>query len=105
MHGVQVLAADTAWQAINQQVDIPVAIDSRMLEQGDFFIALKGLVVDAHTFLQAVLEKGACGALIARDRVHLIAQLAPDFVANKFLLLLIIPKQHLLHWPRHGVMC
>jgi UDP-N-acetylmuramoyl-tripeptide--D-alanyl-D-alanine ligase len=85
MYGRQILAAsDVLWDAIDNTTDIPVSIDSRTLEQDDFFITLKGLVVDAHTFLEAALKKGASGALIAQDRVHLLSTFAPELIAKKF---------------------
>ena len=37
--------------------------DSRQIEPGDLFIAIKGQHVDGHNFIAAVAEKGALGAL------------------------------------------
>ncbi len=37
--------------------------DSRQIEPGDLFIAIKGQHVDGHTFISTVAEKGALGAL------------------------------------------
>ncbi len=42
-----------------------VSIDSRALEPGDLFIALKGPNFDGHAFVAAALEKGAC-AMVSR---------------------------------------
>lgn len=41
------------------------SIDSRKLEAGDLFFALKGDRVDGHQFVKAALQKGAAGAIIA----------------------------------------
>ncbi len=40
-----------------------VTIDSRKIEQGYLFVAIKGERVDGHTFIPAVMEKGALCAL------------------------------------------
>jgi UDP-N-acetylmuramoyl-tripeptide--D-alanyl-D-alanine ligase len=42
----------------------PVVIDSRSLQGGDFFIALRGERFDAHAFVGDVLARGASGAIV-----------------------------------------
>jgi len=41
-----------------------VAIDSRTLHPGDFFVALRGVRYDAHEFVAEALAKGAAGAIV-----------------------------------------
>jgi UDP-N-acetylmuramoyl-tripeptide--D-alanyl-D-alanine ligase len=43
-----------------------IAIDSRTLGAGDFFVAIRGERYDGHRFVADVLERGAIGALVAR---------------------------------------
>lgn len=43
-----------------------VAIDTRSLEPGDLFVALKGAERDGHDFVAEALRKGAAGALVSR---------------------------------------
>lgn len=43
-----------------------VAIDSRAVQPGDLFVALKGERVDGHDFLKAAADRGAAGALVSR---------------------------------------
>jgi UDP-N-acetylmuramoyl-tripeptide--D-alanyl-D-alanine ligase len=43
-----------------------VVTDSRKVEPGDLFVALKGERFDAHDFLAEVAERGATGALVER---------------------------------------
>lgn len=76
---------DDLWGKVDQQSDVGVALDSRTIEAGDLFIALKGAKVDGHDFIPAALIGGACGALIAQDRVasHLL-KIDEAVVANKF---------------------
>ncbi|HOZ32368.1 MAG TPA: Mur ligase domain-containing protein, partial [Tabrizicola sp.] len=49
----------TDWQASG------VSIDTRTLQPGDLFVALKD-VRDGHDFVAAALEKGAAAALVSR---------------------------------------
>lgn len=43
-----------------------VVIDTRTIEPGDFFVALRGLRVDAHDFVAEAFQKGAIGAMVER---------------------------------------
>jgi UDP-N-acetylmuramoyl-tripeptide--D-alanyl-D-alanine ligase len=44
------------------------SIDSRTLRPGDLFFAIRGERFDGHDFLASALERGACAAVVARDR-------------------------------------
>lgn len=57
----EVLAAINPLQVIGlKEIDIHgVQFDSRKIEAGDLFVAQRGTVVDGHTFIGAVIEKGA----------------------------------------------
>jgi len=44
-----------------------VSIDSRTLEPGDLFVAVKGERFDGHDFVTAAIERGACGLLVSRQ--------------------------------------
>jgi len=71
------------WQHLDQMRDVDVALDSRQLQPGELFIALKGAQVDGHNFLSNVLEQNAAGALIAADRVHLLGQCKQELLQDK----------------------
>jgi UDP-N-acetylmuramoyl-tripeptide--D-alanyl-D-alanine ligase len=45
------------------------SIDSRTLQSGDLFFAIRGERFDGHDFVASALERGACAAVIARDRI------------------------------------
>ena len=49
-----------------------VSIDTRTLEAGDLFFAIKGDVHDGHGFVRQALAKGAAVAVVAEER-------APEF--------------------------
>ncbi|HHR85813.1 MAG TPA: hypothetical protein ENL23_05645, partial [Candidatus Acetothermia bacterium] len=42
--------------------------DSRRIEPGDLFIAIKGERTDGHAFLAQAFERGACGAIISDEK-------------------------------------
>ena len=43
--------------------------DSRKVQPGDLFIAVKGITSDGHDFVDAAIERGAAGVVIDRS-VH-----------------------------------
>ncbi|HVT96598.1 MAG TPA: UDP-N-acetylmuramoyl-tripeptide--D-alanyl-D-alanine ligase [Acidobacteriaceae bacterium] len=49
------------------------SIDSRTLQPGDLFFAIHGERFDGHDFVTAALERGACAAVVARDRVSALS--------------------------------
>ena len=51
-----------------------VSIDSRTLEPGDLFVALKGPSFDGHAFVASALQRGAAGALIHQRPADLPAK-------------------------------
>ena len=55
-----------------------VVTDSRGLESGDLFVALKGERFDGHEFVAAALAQGATAALVATDRA---ATMQGDLIA------------------------
>jgi UDP-N-acetylmuramoyl-tripeptide--D-alanyl-D-alanine ligase len=46
-----------------------VVIDSRVVQPGDVFVALRGERYDAHDFVAQVIEKGASGVVVERGRL------------------------------------
>ncbi len=46
-----------------------ISIDTRTLQQGDLYIAIKGDVQDGHNFVKSAFEKGAAAAVV--DEAHL----------------------------------
>ena len=51
-------------QEINEEVN-GIATDSREIQKGDLYIAIKGEKVDGHSFLNQVFENGALAALVS----------------------------------------
>jgi UDP-N-acetylmuramoyl-tripeptide--D-alanyl-D-alanine ligase len=46
----------------------PVVIDTRVLQPGDFFVALRGQRLDGHDFLDEAFTRGAAGAVVEPGR-------------------------------------
>jgi UDP-N-acetylmuramoyl-tripeptide--D-alanyl-D-alanine ligase len=57
------------------------SIDTRTLEPGDLYFAIKGDVHDGHDFVPAALEKGASAAVVSEDK-------AASFASDK---LIVVP--------------
>ena len=49
-----------------------VCLDSRLIKNGEFFVAVKGEIHDGHKFIPEVLEKGASGVLEVSDLYELV---------------------------------
>lgn len=56
-----------AWQGVSPARIEGVCIDTRRLAPGDLFIALRGETRDGHDFVSEAFDKGACGAVVAKD--------------------------------------
>ena len=46
---------------------LDVSTDTRTIESGFLFVALK-VILDGHDFINAVIEKGATGAIVEKGR-------------------------------------
>jgi UDP-N-acetylmuramoyl-tripeptide--D-alanyl-D-alanine ligase len=67
------LAAAVAGRIVSGDPDQAVGnivTDSRALEAGDFFIALRGARFDAHTFLAEAFARGAIGAIVEKAETN-----------------------------------
>lgn len=62
------------------------SVDSRTLQEGDIFIALKGNVTDGHAFLKDALLHGASGLIIEKSTIHLLKTIPDNLLKNKFIL-------------------
>ncbi len=59
-----------------------VSIDSRTLQAGDLFIAIKGAAQDGHDHVARAFESGAVAAVVARERADRLAALGPLFAVD-----------------------
>jgi UDP-N-acetylmuramoyl-tripeptide--D-alanyl-D-alanine ligase len=69
-------AAATGGSNTTDWVAAGVSIDSRGLNPGDIFVALRGPNHDGHDFVKAALERGAAAAVVDRD-IPVLAAGAP----------------------------
>jgi UDP-N-acetylmuramoyl-tripeptide--D-alanyl-D-alanine ligase len=59
-----------------------VSIDSRTLEAGDLFFAIRGDAHDGHDHVARAIEAGAAAAVVSRERAPQLAALGPVFVVE-----------------------
>ena len=59
-----------------------VSIDSRTLEAGDLFFAIKGDAHDGHDHVARAFEAGAAAAVVSRERAQGLSPLGPVFVVG-----------------------
>jgi UDP-N-acetylmuramoyl-tripeptide--D-alanyl-D-alanine ligase len=59
-----------------------VSIDSRTLESGDLFFAIKGDAHDGHGHVARAFEAGASAAVVSRERAQELAPLGPVFAVD-----------------------
>ena len=65
-----------------------VRIDSRAIEPGDLFVAVRGEVQDGHRFVPDALARGARGAIVQQGRaVEFVTLSSPDSAASSALLI------------------
>ena len=63
---LQAIAATCKTHASSDAPVTGISIDTRTVQPGDLFVALKD-VRDGHDFVADAIAKGAAGALVARD--------------------------------------
>ncbi|KAF2989478.1 UDP-N-acetylmuramoylalanyl-D-glutamyl-2,6-diaminopimelate--D-alanyl-D-alanine ligase [Methylocystis sp. MJC1] len=59
-----------------------VSIDTRTLQPGDLFVAIKGEARDGHEFVRAAFEKGAAAVVIDEEHARELAGAGPLFVVK-----------------------
>jgi len=62
-----------------------ISIDTRSLQEGDLFFAIKGANSDGHAYVGVALEKGAAAAVIDEAHADALRQLGPLYVVNDVL--------------------
>src|SRR5579864_9053707 len=74
-------ARATGGKAVGEWTVQGVSIDTRSLEDGDLFVALKGESRDGHAFVADALKKGAAAALVSRTPEN-VASGAPGLLVD-----------------------
>jgi len=77
--------------------DSSFSIDSRTVKNHEIFVALKGERCDGHQFVKDALERGAVGALVARDKKDACLQhISNDLLRTKVIITVSDPLQALI---------
>lgn len=71
---------------------VTVSIDSRTLNEGDIFIALKGSSTDGHNFIQEAVARKAAGLIIEHDKQEYLQQCDPNLL--KKMLVVTVPDTY-----------
>ena len=74
-------------QEVHVQSATGYSIDSRTLNPGDLFFAVRGERFDGHDFVASALECGACAAVVAKTKVLEL----PEFARQNVLLIVDEP--------------
>lgn len=56
-----------------------ISVDSRTINAGDYFLAIKGERVDGHIFVEDVLKKGVAGIIVATSAYHSLQSLLSEY--------------------------
>ncbi len=59
-----------------------VSIDTRSLQHGDLFVAIKGDNSDGHDYVRAAFDKGAAAAVVDEDRAATLAGAGPLYIVK-----------------------
>ena len=69
--------ATGAWVPSMPAVINGITHDTRAVSEGDLFVALRGARVDGHAYVAEARRRGACGAIVCRERVAGLAATGP----------------------------
>lgn len=72
------------------------SIDSRTVQSGEMFVALRGNNVDGHNFIAQALERGAAGCIIAKSQQSIIAKINSQLLKEKAVIVVEDPKAALI---------
>lgn len=76
---------------------INFSVDSRNIQAGDIFIAIKGAACDGHDFIEQALQNGASGIVIALKFKDQILQTLAQQLKNKLVIALSNPEVDIIH--------
>lgn len=67
--------------------DAGFSVDSRLVQEGDIFVALKGNVNDGHQFIEEALSKGATGIIAEKSQQKTLDAINSSLLKDKFIVL------------------
>ncbi len=67
-----------------------LCIDSRQIKKGEIFVAVKGIRVNGHDFIQDAIDRGAAGLLISKSHQEIIKKLDARILAKIFVI--VVPN-------------
>ncbi|MGE0206913.1 MAG: UDP-N-acetylmuramoyl-tripeptide--D-alanyl-D-alanine ligase [Candidatus Babeliales bacterium] len=97
---IQKTISDISFLYENFPQAISFSIDSRSLQSGELFVAIKGNLVDGHDFIEEALQKNAAGILMAHDQKDRLKKIDQALVKNKCIMLVADPRQAVIDMAR-----
>src|SRR3972149_4021834 len=65
---IKSVVSEVVFQGVEFPTEVFFNIDSRTLQKGALFVALKGVRVDGHDFVMHAIERGASGLIINQSQ-------------------------------------
>lgn len=76
---IQDVVEGVSFQGLRNHIHERFSVDSRVIEEGDTFVALPGSRVDGHDYILDALEKGASAVILSTERKSLLDTLPKGF--------------------------
>lgn len=73
--------------------DVSFSVDTRTLQPNNIFVALAGVSVDGHAYIEQALHKKAAGVLMAINKKELLDKIDVNLLTNKVIILVANPLQ------------
>lgn len=73
-----------------------ISIDSRSINKGDLFFALKGNKVDGHDFIKDAISNGAIGLVINNEKKDILKSINSDILKSLFIVIVPNTRQALI---------
>jgi UDP-N-acetylmuramoyl-tripeptide--D-alanyl-D-alanine ligase len=82
----QILDPHVAWNFYKQDEAVAVAVDSRLVNKDDVFVALKGQTTDGHAFLAAAVRAGAAAFIVHKNDERVRTVLTPERIGKRLII-------------------
>lgn len=74
------------WHFYKQDEDVAVAVDSRLINKDEVFVALSGQATDGHAFLTDAITAGASAFIVQKNDARVLAELTPARIGKRLVI-------------------
>jgi UDP-N-acetylmuramoyl-tripeptide--D-alanyl-D-alanine ligase len=78
------------------QTHVTWSVDSRVIEKGNIFVAIRGNTVDGHQFIADAFARGASGCMIEKKQESILKKIDQSLLKDKSIILVSDPQQALV---------